>query len=201
MALTEDERYLGVFQSDSLNIADGTPLAWLARRQSDQIAHMRGPDAFRAILSSAPEFGVRHFLLGGTVGSLKRLEAVIAKEYPDALIVGSFSPPFRDLEPPDHQQIDAMLRDADANVVWVGIGTPKQDYEVARIAAGHPAVVLAVGAAFNFVSGDVVEAPVFWRRTGLEWVYRFGREPRRLWRRYVFGNLRFLLLAARRHRG
>jgi N-acetylglucosaminyldiphosphoundecaprenol N-acetyl-beta-D-mannosaminyltransferase len=198
VSLTEDETYLKVFQSSSLNFADGTPLAWLARRKSAQVAHMRGPDAFRAILNSAPEFGLRHFLLGGTADSLSRLETVISQDFPNARIAGSFSPPFHDLTQSDHQQIDAMLEDADANVIWVGIGTPKQDYEVARIAARHPAVVLAVGAAFNFVSGDVVEAPAFWRRTGLEWMYRFGREPRRLWRRYVFGNLRFLLLAARR---
>lgn len=201
VSLTEDETYLEVFQSGSLNIADGTPLAWLARRKSAEVAHMRGPDAFRSILKSAPDLGLRHFLLGGTAESLRRLEGVISEDFPDALVVGSFSPPFHDLTPSDHQQIDGILEDADANVIWVGIGTPKQDYEVARIAARHPAVVLAVGAAFNFVSGDVVEAPAFWRRTGLEWMYRFVREPRRLWRRYVFGNLRFLLLAARRGRG
>lgn len=198
VALTQDERYLRVFQSNSLNIADGTPLAWLARRRSDRVAHMRGPDAFRAILDSAPELKLRHFLLGGTDDSLLRLEAAIALNFPRAEIVGSFSPPFRALGPSDHQEIDAMLKSAAANMVWVGIGTPKQDYEVARIAAGHPAVVLAVGAAFNFISGDVDEAPAIWRRTGLEWIYRFGREPRRLWRRYAVGNVQFLLLAARR---
>lgn len=198
VALTEDEQYHRLFQSRSLNIADGTPLAWFARRRARHVAHMRGPDAFRAILGAGPESGIRHFLLGGTDDSLHRLEDAIAREYPGAVVAGSFSPPFRDLEPSDHEQIDAMLIDAAPNVVWVGIGTPKQDYEVARIAASHPAVVLAVGAAFNFISGDVDEAPAVWRRTGLEWLYRFGREPRRLWRRYVFGNLRFLLLVVRR---
>ncbi len=198
VALTEDERYHRLFQSRSLNIADGTPLAWFARRRTRHVAHMRGPDAFRAVLSAEPESGVRHFLLGGTNDSLRRLEVAIAHDYPGAVVAGSFSPPFRDLEPSDHEQIDALLTAAAPNVVWVGIGTPKQDYEVARIAASHPAVVLAVGAAFNFISGDVIEAPAIWRRTGLEWLYRFGREPRRLWRRYVFGNLRFLLLVARR---
>ncbi|WP_181439470.1 WecB/TagA/CpsF family glycosyltransferase [Curtobacterium sp. MCBD17_032] len=201
VSLTENRTYLELFQHGSVNVADGTPLAWLARRKSDHVAHMRGPDAFRALLDSAPDTGMRHFLLGGTEKSLARLQSTIATRYPQASVVGSFSPPFRPLEPADHQEIDVMLKRTRANVVWVGIGTPKQDYEVARIAASHPAVVLAVGAAFNFVSGDVVEAPVFWRRTGLEWAYRFGREPRRLWRRYVFGNLRFVILALRRHRG
>lgn len=201
ISLTEARAYLDLFQRGSVNFADGTPLAWLARRRSTHVAHMRGPDAFRSLLGSAPEAGLRHFLLGGTEQSLARLESTIAREYPDASIVGSFSPPFRPLDQSDHQEIDARLTQSGANVVWVGIGTPKQDYEVARIATEHPAVVLAVGAAFNFVSGDVVEAPVLWRRTGLEWAYRFVREPRRLWRRYVFGNLRFVMLAMRRNRG
>ncbi|EYT62884.1 MULTISPECIES: WecB/TagA/CpsF family glycosyltransferase [Curtobacterium] len=201
VSLTADERYLRLFQSDGLNIADGTPLAWIARRAGGQVAHLRGPDAFRELLSSDPSHGIRHFLLGGSNASLARLEQAIARDYPDAVVAGSFSPPFTDFEPSDRELIDSLIRDSGANMLWVGIGTPKQDYEVQRLAERHPAVVLAVGAAFNFVSGDVVEAPKLWRRTGLEWLYRLSREPRRLWRRYLLGNVKFLLLALRRQHG
>ncbi|WP_433954288.1 WecB/TagA/CpsF family glycosyltransferase [Curtobacterium flaccumfaciens] len=201
VSLTADKRYLRLFQSDGLNIADGTPLAWIARRTSGQVAHLRGPDAFRELLSSNPSHGIRHFLLGGSDASLARLESAIARDYPDAVVVGSFSPPFTDFGTSDRELIDSLIRESGANMLWVGIGTPKQDYEVQRLAERHPAVVLAVGAAFNFVSGDVVEAPRLWRRTGLEWLYRLFREPRRLWRRYLLGNVKFLLLALRRRRG
>lgn len=201
VSLTSEARYLRLFQSDGVNIADGTPLAWLARLMSGQVAHLRGPDAFREILSSRPTYRLRHFLLGGNEESLARLEVAIAQDHPEAVVVGAFSPPFTEFGDSDRDHIDSLIRDSAANVVWVGIGTPKQDYEVVRLAALHPAVVLAVGAAFNFVSGDVVEAPMLWRRTGLEWVYRFVREPRRLWRRYLLGNLTFLVLAVRRRRG
>ena len=201
VSLSSDPRYLRLFQSDGVNIADGTPLAWIARSIRGEVAHLRGPDAFREILSSKPTYGLRHFLLGGSEGSLARLEMAIARDYPDAVVVGAFSPPFTEFGDSDRDHIDSLIRESAANVVWVGIGTPKQDYEVVRLAALHSAVVLAVGAAFNFVSEDVVEAPRLWRRTGLEWVYRLVREPRRLWRRYLLGNLTFLVLAVRRRRG
>lgn len=194
VSLTTDDQYLRLFEAESVNFADGTPLAWFARRQVADVAHLRGPDAFRQLLDSEVEHGLRHFLLGGSPDSLRGLRKAIAASHPSARVVGSFSPPFTPLELSDENEIDSAIRASGANVVWVGIGTPKQDFEVARLADVHPAVVLAVGAAFNFVSGDVPEAPTFWRRSGLEWMYRLGREPRRLWRRYAVGNLRFLTL-------
>lgn len=198
VSLTSDRGYLETFQTDTVNIADGTPLAWLARRANGDVAHLRGPDAFRQVLETPPSFGLRHFLLGGTEESLQRLDRAIRREYPEAQVVGAFSPPFRPFEDSDRAEIDALIRDSSANVVWVGIGTPKQDHEARRLASLHPAFVLAVGAAFNFVSGDVAEAPRFWRASGFEWLYRLFREPRRLWKRYLVGNVGFIFLAWRR---
>jgi hypothetical protein len=109
VSLTADERYLRLFQSDGLNIADGTPLAWIARRTSGQVAHLRGPDAFRELLSSDPSHGIRHFLLGGSDDSLARLESAIARDYPDAVVVGSFSPPFTDFGTSDRELIDSSV--------------------------------------------------------------------------------------------
>ncbi|PZE61605.1 glycosyltransferase [Curtobacterium sp. MCPF17_001] len=197
VSLTHDERYLRLFNSRAVNLADGTPLAWLATRQRSDVAHVRGPDAFRAILA-AGDGGMRHFLLGGTEESLGRLQATVAREFPSARVVGAFSPPFRELTGIELRAVDDKITASGANMIWVGIGTPKQDYEVDRLAREHAAVVLAVGAAFNFLSGDVVEAPALVRRTGLEWLFRLVREPRRLWRRYLIGNLGFLALAWKR---
>jgi len=200
VSLTTDPAYLEALNEAGINFADGTPLAFLARRAGGEVAHLRGPDAFRELLGQTRVSGVRHFLLGGTPDSLARLEAAVRTQFPEADTVGTFSPPFRQMNVQDHQDIDRRIRKSGANMVWVGIGTPKQDYEVLRIARQLPVVALAVGAAFNFVSGDVEEAPVLWRRTGLEWLYRLFKEPRRLWRRYLVGNAKFVVLAVSRGR-
>ncbi|WIB00726.1 WecB/TagA/CpsF family glycosyltransferase [Curtobacterium sp. MCBA15_012] len=200
VSLTTDAVYLRALNQEGVNFADGTPLAFLARRGGKDVAHLRGPDAFRELLAQTRVSGVRHFLLGGTPDSLARLRAVVSSQFPEAEVVGAFSPPFRPMDGEDHVDIDRRISKSGANMVWVGIGTPKQDYEVLRIANRLPVVALAVGAAFNFVSGDVEEAPELWRRTGLEWLYRLFREPRRLWRRYLIGNAKFVILTISRRR-
>ena len=112
--------------------------------------------------------------------------------HPGARIVGTHAPPFRALTAGEHRAQASLLRAADADVVWVGLGTPRQDLRAAELRAEVPAVFVAVGAAFDFVAGTKRQAPRWMRRHGLEWQYRLLTEPRRLWRRYLFGNTRFL---------
>jgi N-acetylglucosaminyldiphosphoundecaprenol N-acetyl-beta-D-mannosaminyltransferase len=115
----------------------------------------------------------------------------IEERYPGVEVVCEISPPFRPRSPLEVLVDDRSLRLAQPDIIWVGLGTPKQDVEVARLAAlGHLAV--AVGAAFDFTSGDVKEAPRAFRVAGLEWLHRLFTEPRRLWRRYLIGNIVFL---------
>ena len=110
-------------------------------------------------------------------------------------IVGVESPPFRVLSADELAQQDDRVLSSGADIVWVGLGTPKQDIESERLAAALPIVAVAVGAAFDFTAGTLQEAPAWMKSVGLEWFYRLIKEPRRLWKRYVFGNLRFLKAA------
>ena len=180
----------------AVNLPDGTPVAWyywLASRQRAR-GPVRGPSLMKAGLASP---GLRHFLLGGTTELLADLETVIAREYPQAVVAGRLAPPFGDPSDSDLDRWAACLRDSDADIVWVGLGTPRQDVVISRLVARTDSALVGVGAAFDFLSGHKAEAPRILHRTGLEWVYRLVSEPRRLWRRYLFGNTTFVVQAVR----
>ena len=112
-------------------------------------------------------------------------------------MVAAESPPFRPLTAAEVAAQDQRIRQSGAELVWVGLGTPKQDHEVARLAAELPVVALAVGAAFDFLAGTKPQAPLWMQRSGTEWAFRLASEPKRLTRRYLWGNPRFLQAALR----
>ncbi|GAA5193163.1 hypothetical protein GCM10023346_17170 [Arthrobacter gyeryongensis] len=143
---------------------------------------------------------VKHFLLGSTNDTLRKLNEELTSRYPGIEIVGQLSPPFRDQSPSELAAQDKFISDSEAQIVWVGLGTPKQDFEVLRLANRLPVVAVAVGAAFDFVAGTKKEAPVWIRKIGFEWLFRLLSEPRRLWRRYLFGNFEFLRATLRNGR-
>ena len=141
--------------------------------------------------------GLRHYLYGGTDEVLVALRGHIARTYPGAVVVGHMAPPFRPLDDTESAALTADLKRTRPDVVWVGLGTPKQDMLVDRLVGEHDVVAVGVGAAFDFLSGQKREAPPYLHRTGLEWLYRLITEPRRLWRRYLIGNVEFAVLAFR----
>lgn len=194
-----DPEYAALFaRSSALNLTDGMPVAWVGRRaygrSSAEWPRVYGPDVMQAVLSRG---GLLHYLLGGDERTLSALRGEIERRFPAALIVGAESPPFRALVDQERRDQDRRIRDSGAQIVWVGLGTPKQDWEVARLIEGLPVVALAVGAAFDFIAGTKPQAPVWMQRTGTEWLYRLASEPRRLAKRYLWGNPRFLRAAAR----
>jgi len=205
VALADSDRnYLRLFTDpDSVVFTDGIPVAWFGRRLHPQYAQqwqrVYGPDVMTAVLMAAQPAGVRHFLLGGSPETLDLLRQRIEFLYPGAQIVGAESPPYRPLTDAEQAEQDARIRDSRATIVWVGLGTPKQDWEVARLARELPVVAMAVGAAFDFLAGTKAQAPEWMRESGTEWLFRFASEPRRLARRYLWGNPRFLRAASRGH--
>jgi len=196
-----DPEYAALLSSPrSICLSDGFPVAWFGRRFNPDLAEqwqrVSGPETMAGVLSSAPSRS-RHYLLGGSPETLALLVANISAQWPEAIIAGSESPPFRALTADELAAQDERVRASGATLVWVGLGTPKQDWEVERIAASLPVVALAVGAAFDFIAGTKSHAPQWMRSTGLEWIYRWGSEPRRLTKRYLWGNPRFVRAALR----
>jgi N-acetylglucosaminyldiphosphoundecaprenol N-acetyl-beta-D-mannosaminyltransferase len=188
-------------EPDAVVFTDGMPVAWVGRRTHPEFAgqwgRVYGPDVMAAVLELSDTEGPRHYLLGGSPDTLQSLATAIAQRWPRAQIVGVESPPFRPLTDAERVQQDTRIRRSGATMVWVGLGTPKQDWEVTRIAKNLPVVALAVGAAFDFLAGTKPQAPGWMQRSGTEWLYRLASEPRRLAKRYFWGNPRFVYAAWR----
>jgi len=151
-----------------------------------------------AVCERGQDHGVRHFFYGTTAATLSALCDRLTRQFPKIVIAGVHAPPFRPLSAEEERQAADLINAAAPDIVWVGLGTPKQDFWVARMrpVLNAPALI-AVGAAFDFHSGRVRQAPRWMMRCGLEWFYRFCREPRRLGRRYLVGNAVFLWLILR----
>lgn len=194
-----DEEYRRLI-NDGVVFADGKPITWFSHlfRNNPHVQQVRGPQLFLDVLDLGRSSRVRHFFLGSTDETLERMCDFLTSRFEGLDIVGSYSPPFRPLTAEEIAAQDALIRDSGADIVWVGLGTPKQDVEVARLApiAGRPTV--AVGAAFDFAGGTLRVAPDWMQWAGLEWLFRLASEPRRLWRRYLFGNARFVWATLRR---
>lgn len=196
-----DRSYASLLANADVVFSDGVPITWVGRRayadDADAWERVYGPDVMRGVLDASTPEGPRHYLLGGSPETLEVLQQQIAIEHPQARIVGAESPPFRAMSYEELRERDARILGSGATIVWVGLGTPKQDAEVQRLASSIPVVAMAVGAAFDFLAGTKPQAPVWMQRSGTEWAFRLASEPRRLGRRYVWGNSVFLAEALR----
>jgi N-acetylglucosaminyldiphosphoundecaprenol N-acetyl-beta-D-mannosaminyltransferase len=191
------EALMGALRGAWLNFPDGAPVAWLMRRMgAGRARRVAGPDLMPRVIAAGQDAGLRHYLYGSTPEVLERLEERLLERFPRAIIAGRMSPPFRELSGEEHDRIAAEISASGADVVWVGLGLPKQDEWLRRNAAGiAPAVGLGVGAAFDFLSEAKPRAPEWARDAGLEWLHRLITEPRRLARRYAVTNTEFLARA------
>ena len=197
--------YAQLLNASDYVFSDGVPITWVGKRaypdQAPAWERVYGPDVMTMVLESSQATQPRHYLLGSTPDVLEALETQISQRFPNATIVGTESPPFHEPSPTELTERDLRISEAQPTHVWVGLGTPKQDYEVQRIAANLPVVALAVGAAFDFLAGTKAQAPAWMQRNGLEWAYRFAKEPKRLAKRYVWGNSAFAVEALATIRG
>ncbi|SDY37229.1 N-acetylglucosaminyldiphosphoundecaprenol N-acetyl-beta-D-mannosaminyltransferase [Jannaschia faecimaris] len=166
---------------------DGMPLVWALHADGhDTAGRVYGPDLMHAVFADGCATGMRHFLYGTTPEALTRLQQSLKRLYPDALIAGSYAPPFRQLTPDEEAHVAQIINDACVDVVWVGLSTPKQERWMATMRDRlDPAVLIGVGAAFDFIGGNKRAAPAVLQGMGLEWAFRLLTEPRRLWRRYA----------------
>ena len=189
-----DPAYRDILNRGSLNVPDGMPVAWAARMFGSKTERLAGTDGLHLAALWGVERGLRHYLFGGTPGTLDRLRRRLEEAYPGILIVGAESPPFRRLTDEELAESARRIREAGTEALWIGLGAPKQDLMAYRLRRLHASpVILCVGAAFDFTAGTMRRAPAWMRRSGLEWVHRLFSEPRRLWRRYLVGNPRFVV--------
>lgn len=175
-------------------VPDGAPVAAAARLLGARAAErVTGSDLFDAVLR-LPNPGLRHFFYGSSPEVLGTMRGRVGQLYPGAIVVGVHSPPYRPLTEDERHHAFGLINQARPDVVWVGLGAPKQELWMAEARPHLTApVLIGVGAVFDFVGGRLKRAPVVLRRYGLEWLYRLAHDPRRLWSRYLVTNTTFLL--------
>jgi N-acetylglucosaminyldiphosphoundecaprenol N-acetyl-beta-D-mannosaminyltransferase len=190
----EDPRYRNVVNEADIVTPDGMPLVWWARRKGfKQVQRTYGPDFMLALCDFGQNQEYKHYLLGATVDTCRKLEQNLKTRFLDIKIVGAFSPPFRELSEEENQQMIEDINSAHPDIVWVGLGSPKQDFWMKRNRDKiNASVLVGVGAAFDFIAGVKPQAPRWMRQSGLEWLFRLCSEPQRLWKRYLIGNTKFI---------
>ena len=199
----DDDSYRNVLVEQGINFPDGKPVVWFMNRRvpsNGRARRVRGPSLFQAAMSEGVAAETRHFLLGSTPETLSSLVRVLTERFAGVVIAGSYSPPFAPLDDAYLDDCTRRIADARADIVWVALGTPKQDVLGTALAPRVGLPTVNVGAAFDFMAGTVREAPPWVQESGFEWFYRMMTEPRRLWRRYIFGNAKFLRAALRNSR-
>lgn len=198
--LQGDAGFREIYRGALLSVADGVPLIWASRLIGNPLPErVNGTDLFIHLCERAAEIGLRVFLFGGRPGAADAAATELTARFGGLTIAGTCCPPFGfEQDPAELVRLDAVVKAARPDLLFVGLGAPKQERWIAAHAVplGVP-VSLGIGVSFEFVGGMVHRAPVWMQRAGLEWLYRLVSEPRRLWRRYLVGNLVFCWLIAR----
>lgn len=194
---TDDERYKRITNEAALAFPDGMPLSVAGRLLGHQgIGRVSGPDFMLEFMEETAQKGYRHFFYGGAEGTPKLLAEVLQARFPGLQVCGAYSPPFRPLTAEEDEQMVKMINDANPDIVWVGLGAPKQEIWMAEHKGRVHAITIGVGAAFDFHTGKVERAPKWAQKIGMEWAHRLISEPKRLWRRYLATNPRFMMMFA-----
>jgi N-acetylglucosaminyldiphosphoundecaprenol N-acetyl-beta-D-mannosaminyltransferase len=192
-----DEKFKDILNTADLVVPDGYPLVWLGRRKGCPQLRRRvyGPELMSTFCERTAEEGYRHFFYGGAPGVAQDLSKRLVKHYPNLRVAGTYSPPFRELTEEEDRKVIREIEDSNPDIVWIGLSTPKQErWMYDHIDKVKVPVLIGVGAAFDFHTGRVRQAPEWMREHGLEWFFRLCSEPRRLWRRYLFYGSEFVWL-------
>jgi N-acetylglucosaminyldiphosphoundecaprenol N-acetyl-beta-D-mannosaminyltransferase len=193
------ESFRDAINNADIAATDGMPLLWLCRlRGAKSAERVYGPDTMQALCERGVALGWRHYFYGGSEEELAALTHRLQRAHPGIVVAGTHSPPFRALSGEEKQADADRINAAEPDLVWVGLGNPKQELWMAEFRSRLEApLILAVGAAFAFHAGKVKQAPRWMQRSGTEWLFRLAQEPRRLWKRYLVCNTTFALLLAR----
>lgn len=189
----QDRRHEASLLAADLRTPDGAPVAWMMRKLgARRQPRVSGPDLMLDYCAHAAANGESIFLLGSTPDTLDKLQARLRSTWPTLRIAGAVSPPFRALSEEEDAALTQQINDSGAGTVWVSLGCPKQERWMAEHRGKVNAVMVGVGAAFDFHAGTIQRAPEWMRDNGLEWLHRLGSEPGRLWKRYLVTNSLFV---------
>lgn len=194
----QDEEYRKIQNSAFLALPDGSPLSLIQRLRGYRIAEqVAGPDLMPALWKATENTEISHYFYGSTQETIEALNKKLKKEYPGLKIAGMEAPPFRPLTEEEDAKAVKRINDSGASIVWVGLGAPKQEKWMFEHRDSVKALMLGVGAGFDFHAGTVKRAPAWMRNHYLEWLYRLIQDPKRLWKRYVQTNGKFLFLSVK----
>ena len=174
---------------------DGMPTVWIGRAKGFDMSRVYGPDLMLALMEATQKLPVSHFFYGGAEGVADELKAKLEVRFPGVQIAGTYCPPFRPLNEAELAALKAQVSESKVDLFWVGLSTPKQErFMAAHLNQLDVKIMLGVGAAFDFHSGRVIQAPRWIQRSGLEWLFRLLTNPRRLGKRYLVQVPRFASL-------
>lgn len=193
----DDPAFRAILNRAFLTTPDGMPTVWMGRWQGfRQMRRVYGPDLMLRVCEFTRSRGFTHFLYGGAPGVAEALKGRLEQRFPGLNIVGTYTPPFRPLTTEEEQGLIRQVRELKPAIFWVGLSTPKQEKFMAQYWQALDATLFfGVGAAFDFHAGRMRQAPLWMQRSGLEWLFRLGCDPRRLWKRYLKNNPLFVFRA------
>jgi N-acetylglucosaminyldiphosphoundecaprenol N-acetyl-beta-D-mannosaminyltransferase len=174
---------------------DGMPMVWLNRLAGNKhVSRVYGPDLMLKLCKEGVNRGLRHYFYGGAEGVANLLSATLRRRFPGLIVAGTYCPPFRKMTEVEDAALIAEINALNADIVWVGLSTPKQEYWMSsHLRRINAPVMIGVGAAFDFHAGLKRQAPLWMQKSGLEWFYRLITEPGRLWKRYLKNNPLFVI--------
>lgn len=192
---SEDEYYRDVQNSGYMVLPDGKPLSVVSRLKGFSSAQrVTGPDLMHQIFNFSEKRPIRHFFYGSTDKTLDSLKNSLKDKYPELLIAGMYSPPFRVLTDEEDNEIIDLINQANPDLIWVGLGAPKQEIWMYNHQDKLDGLMVGVGAGFDYYANNIKRAPGWMQSLSLEWLYRLIQDPKRLWKRYLVYNTRFVYL-------
>lgn len=188
-----DPSYRNIQNNAIMAIPDGGPLSSQGRKRGFlDMKRVTGPSYLKEILTMSEKYGYRHFFYGSTKETTDTMLDNIRKQYPYIKIVGVYNPPFRPLTKEEDKQIIQMINDTEPDFIWVGLGAPKQEIWMATHQYKMKGFMVGVGAAFDYLAGNIKRAPEWMQKANLEWFYRLCQDPKRLFKRYFMTNTDFI---------
>lgn len=198
MEAQSDPHFRSILNNSFLTVPDGMPMVWVGRiHRHREIGRVYGPDFMIELCRRSVQCDYRHFLYGGSEGIAEKLAESLRRQIPGVQIVGTYTPPFRPLNAEEEYTLYRSVATSKPDVLWVGLSTPKQERFMAQyLGRLDTRLMIGVGAAFDIHTGQTKDAPTWVKNAGLQWLHRLLQEPRRLWKRYLINNPRFIVKIA-----